>query len=96
MTATESAIPVPLSWSCPGRFEWEPRDTQGEHAGFTVGGDEPINFVYDFSVVRRGPPGNHDYLVQPEIGQTGPGQAFVAAKDQDENGKGERGKAEGG
>ena len=59
-----------------GRFEWEPRDTQGEHAGFTVGDVEPINFVYDLTVVRRGPPGDYDYLVQPEIGQTGSDQVF--------------------
>jgi hypothetical protein len=72
-----------------GRFEWEPRDAQGGHVGFIVGGLEPINFVYDFTVVRRGPPGDHDYLVQPEIGETGPGQAFVEVKDQDEEDQGE-------
>ena len=72
-----------------GRFEWEPRDAQGEHAGFTVGGVDPINFVYDFTVVRRGPPGNHEYLVQPEIGQTGPGQDFDEVKDQEKKGEGE-------
>ncbi|MCH8230565.1 MAG: thrombospondin type 3 repeat-containing protein, partial [Chloroflexi bacterium] len=60
-----------------GRFEWEPRDTQGELAGFTVGSGQVVNFVYDLTVVRRGPPGNHDYLVQPEIGETGPNQPFV-------------------
>ena len=64
-----------------GRFEWEPRDSDGEHTGFTVDGVDPINFVYDFTVVRRGPPGDHDYLVQPEIGETGPGQPYVEAKD---------------
>ena len=72
-----------------GRFEWEPRDTQGEHSGFTVGGVEPINFVYDFTAVRRGPPGDHDYLVQPEIGQTGPDQPYIEVKDQEKEGEGE-------
>ena len=72
-----------------GRFEWEPRDAQGKRAGFTVGGVDPINFVFDFSVVRRGPLGDSDYLVQPEIGDTGPYQTFVEAKDQEKNDEGE-------
>ena len=71
-----------------GRFEWEPRDIEGERTGFTVGGGEPINFIYDFTVVRRGRPGDHDYLVKPEIGQTGPGQDFEEVKDQEKKGEG--------
>lgn len=72
-----------------GRFEWEPRDDQGELAGFTVGGGQVVNFVYDLTVVRRGPPGNHDYLVQPEIGETGPNQPFVESRgpEQEDGGK---------
>ena len=69
-----------------GRFEWVPSGTQGEPDGFTVGGGDPINFVYDFTVVRRGPPADHKYLVQPEIGQTGPGQAFEEVKVKEKKG----------
>ena len=67
-----------------GRFEWEPRYAEGEVAGIVAGDGHTVNFVYDLTVVRRGPPGDHDYLVQPEIGETGPNQPFDEVSSQDQ------------
>ena len=69
-----------------GRFEWQPGDSGDDPRGFTVGGDDPINFVYDFSVVRRGPPTDPSYLVNPEVGKSGPSQKLSIIKQGTERG----------
>ena len=58
------------------RFEWQPSDL-GDGGGFTVGAGVPVDFVYDFTVRRLGPPSSPSYLVNPEVGSSGPEIPFA-------------------